>query len=463
MPARADALEDAARILDLNREAMELYESLEFDLALRTLDDALALVEQSNLQQHLVAAKTNGNRALVLASAFADEAGAIEAYKAALAIQPKFKPSSRAPREAQDAFRKAADQIAVPNPDQAPAQQPEAPVAAVRAPRSDAPVLRCPMAGEVDAGEKVTLRCVTQSGFRPATVLLHYRPRGASAFVSKRMEPKDKGSGKVMWSAVIPGDAVRGKWLPFFFEAQDASGTPLVRAGYDESPNILTIRGAQAAVEPSAKVARLPRNRRPTPTNDENPLEKQRDDQDPSAALEGRFFVGLALGSGLGYAAADSVEAYSEYVTEFSPGFAGPGLGHVLPEVGYFFSDSFAVSLAARLQIFSKPNDFAASGAVSALARGTFFAGGSGDSLRPYVSALLGGGEGFRLLVDVTREDGTPLTDTVRGGPLLAGAGVGLAWSFSEAFSWVVETNLLVGAPDISLALDINTGLRFLL
>lgn len=78
------------------------------------------------------------------------------------------------------------------------------------------------------------------------------------------------------------------------------------------------------------------------------------------------------------------------------------------------------------------------------LARALYFLGT--DRMRGYVSAMAGGGEGFRLVVHPLADD-SGFKDRVRGGVLCAGVGGGLTYDVSPDLAAVAEVNALGGAP----------------
>jgi hypothetical protein len=83
--------------------------------------------------------------------------------------------------------------------------------------------------------------------------------------------------------------------------------------------------------------------------------------------------------------------------------------------------------------------------------------------IRWYFSTVAGGGEGFRLRVDVgVLGQSQTYHDTVRGGPFLAGLGGGLVVKLLRRWHWTVDTQVLVGFPSVSAVLDLTTGIRWM-
>jgi hypothetical protein len=251
------------------------------------------------------------------------------------------------------------------------------------------------------------------------------------------------------WVGRIPAGEISGKWLPFYFEARDRRGEALAMSGRNDSPSILTIRGdAEGAVDQDRRAGE----------DQENPLVERAGGKRSGAPSGNRYWVGLGVGSGGGYAKGNGVEAYRQYVRTFEPGLAAAGLAHVVPELGYFLTSTLAISLQGRNQFIPRSNRYTAAGAQAALVRLLFF--GGEDRARFYGSVAAGGGEGFRLRVQASTTDGAVVNDTVKGGPILAGAGGGFSYAFGDTWSWMLESNVLAGFPTFSAVVDINTGLR---
>jgi hypothetical protein len=412
----APRLHEASKVLRMNREAMDLFEELEFELARSTLQDALKVIQKAELGEHLVASRTHGNLAVVYAVGLKNQARAIEHFRAALAVRTDFElPAELAAGEAQQALE--------------------------RARRGDAAAA---------AGDDLTLRCVTGGGLSAASVIMFYKRQGEDDFttIPMKMQAGQTGDAKAVWTANIPGSHVQGKWLPFYFEARDNGGDALAMSGRYDSPSLLSIKGGE--ITASAK------------DTEEDPLARPAEGTGPGETnREGLWFVGLGVGSGGGYAAG-GFEVYEN--SSFTPGLVGPRSAHALPEIGYYISPTIALSLQGRHQYIPRPDTITAGGANSVLLRGLFYLG-QGAS-RFYGSVAVGGGEGIRLVMEAPEKNDTGMAtgkrvqDTVRGGPVLAGAGAGWSHDFTGVLSWVIEVNLLAGVPTFSAAYDVNTAMR---
>jgi len=453
--AESAGLEQASKVLTLNREAMELYEELEFELARRNLDEAVNTIRSAHLEQHMVASKTYGNLGILFAAGFKDAAKATAYFQSALAVKADYQlPNEFRTPEAVAALRAArkgpvaATEVAA----EASTEDTTAAAPGARPKGGDqAAVLRCPSSGDVFAGDDVTLRCVTSAGFMPASVVLYYKGAGEEEFTALPMRSKAARNDKSMWSANIPARDVSGKWVPFYFEAKDQGGETLALAGRNESPNILTVKGGDTDVRKSVR----------NNDDNENPLAKAQ--AEGEGIYAGRWFLGLGLGSGMGYSPDPKLEVYGSYGGTVTPGMLFAGGGHVLPELGYMVTDTIGISAQARIQYIPRPDSKSANGAAAGLLRALFYTS-TGPS-RFYGIAQAGGGSGFRLKMSPVVKDATTgvssvQQDTVRGGPFVAGAGAGYAYQIGESFDLTLETNALAGVPDFALAFDVNVGLR---
>ena len=209
--------------------------------------------------------------------------------------------------------------------------------------------------------------------------------------------------------------------------------------------------GADQDTEATLAVAGREEDEPPT-IEDENPLaeiEKERAREGVHVRPERRLWAALGLGKGWGWQGGGQLEFRQDQ--EVAAGMLGGGLGQVLPEVGYQWSERTAFSLQLRFQFLPTegsgdptPGKPAAS-AIAALARATYAVGDG--NLRGFGSLAVGGGSGFRLKVAPNRRTGLVRSDTVRGGPFLGGAGGGVIYHINPHIAWPTELRALAGLP----------------
>jgi hypothetical protein len=503
--ARAAAEDQAAidKLVQMNKRALEDYDTLEWDSAKRTLLDALMAGKRAGLDNHPVMARTYVHLGAVYITGFKNREKAIQSFVRALEIDASIALSKGiSTSDVQNAFAEAQRKVGGGGgggggDSAAPAaKRRRGPVMeedsgdAAPAPRAkkarkseddedaepDLPIkinaLDCPAPDEAILDKPATLRCALSPKIPASKVFLMYRAPGTEEYNEVEMTKTPKG----WFQGKIPKKAVVGKSIQFYFEGRNEGGKPVVRNGGDKEPNIMLIVEAEQAGKSSVA----------TPEEeDENPLDE---DEGPKkkriilgrrdTATEGldtrfgkrRFWIGLGFGSGFGYAKGDGLEAvnmstdpeFNALKDVFQPGGAWAGMANVVPEFGYHLSPDFAVSIAGRLQYIHQPAQFArytARGAISVL--GKFFAFTKQSQVRFFGTAMAGGGEGFRFLV-VPDPVATPdFKDTVRGGPIVGGLGGGVYYEASKQLSIVVEVGALAGFPLIGAVVDGTLAFQF--
>jgi hypothetical protein len=500
-PRAARAQDEAVidKLVQMNKKALDDYDTLDFDSAKKRLLDALMTGKKAGLDNHPVLARTYIHLGAVYFTGFKDRAKALQSFGRALDIDPGIQLSKgidtpEVTAVFQEAQRNhagggaAADTGAGRNNRRAPVadsdngeSRPAAPPPRKKRPASsdddegepDLPVhinaLDCPTPDEAIIDKPLLLRCAVAPNLPVANVVLLYRAPGKDGYVEEPMTKSAKG-----WlEAKIPKKAVTGKSIQFYFEGRNAAGKPVVANGGADSPNIVLLveEGSEAEASEGAV------------DEEENPLEDEDGPYRPRLRLghrdterEGldtrfgkrKWWIGLGLGTGYGYAKGKGFEAvnntpdpqFHALKDEFLPGLAWAGLGHLAPEVGYAFNPDIAVSLEGRLQYTGQPSkysSFGARGAISVLAKLLFYT--KQNQLRFFGSLLAGGGEGFRFTVypDANHPD---FKDTILGGPVVAGIGGGVYYEISKPVSLVGEIHGLAGFPTFSIVADFNAALQ---
>lgn len=473
--SKADASADPVeKVQKLNRYAMQLFDDLNFTLAEKTLLEALGILEKNNLASAPASLGTHGNLAVLYSVGLKNPDKAVVEFKKALLIKPDLKLSKQraTPETEANLARAKADMgLATAAP---PAPRPA--VAKETAPEPKRPGaaggLKCPDGGEIQAGDDVTLKCLT-SELRASVVTLYYKPNGSDEFRPLAMSKGDTSGGVTTWTARIPGSDTNAKWVPMFFEARNDAGTVLASSGRADSPNVITVKGTDSEQAGS-------RSGGEDGEEGEEVEEEgdEVDDNNPLARLEnerrreregsrGTWTFALGMGSGFGYAIGKKTEAFGKDNVQFKSGFAPAYLGQLVPEVGLFIGRNTAMSLTGRIQWIQGSNHGTATGAWSGLLRFLFFTEPEGR-VRWYFSTAMGGGEGVRLRVNAAVNDdrgnptGVTVNDTVRGGPFLVGLGGGMAYKITRRWHWTVDTQVLVGIPKPSSVIDLTTGVRWM-
>lgn len=355
-PLSARQVDAAETVLQLDREGMDLFGQLEFELALRSLMKALEAAKVAKLNRHALAARCLVHLALVHLVGFGDEPQALEHLQQALAIDPQLK--------------------------------------------------------------------LPEDQRRPEFLALLEKAKSGSARDAGFVESDGDSNEEMLKPAIVVATAANAKRVAL--------------AEYRRTP----IELAQARDE-------------------ENPLQEGFNEAEaPGPNLAGRWWLGLAMGTGVGYAGGEGLEAYKEYGGAFTPGITTSGGGHAAPELGWHLSRHWALALQTRHQYLLGGDQRTARGANAALFKVMLL--GNGRFVRPMLSIGAGGGEGFRLPVQV-RADGRVLRDTVRGGPGVGSFGVGAGFALSRSVWGTVEASSLAGFPTFSMAFDLSVGIRFYL
>lgn len=330
--------------------------------------------------------------------------------------------------------------------------------------------LHCPNPDEAPPKRAIALRCVAQPGLSVTRVILFYRVPGGERFTAAPAVRSPKG----WYNALVPASATQGKSLHYYFEARDGSDAVLGESGRGASPNLILIKeGAQAVGTGALAVLRFGKQDGGAMV-EENPLEqieREREQAQVEQTIHRRvarkLFVGLGLGTGYGWQSGRKQLEFRQDI-KVEPGLAISGLMHLNPEIGYQLSERFAVSLLARYQIIPERGSgdphpgHPAGAALAVLAKIAAFR--SFDNTQVWASAAAGGGDGFRLVIPASPSS-DPMTDlrrndTVRGGPLVFGPGLGVLHHLGRHLALNLEARTLVGVPDIAFLVDFIGGMQ---
>jgi tetratricopeptide (TPR) repeat protein len=433
--------EAVAKVVRLNKEARQFYDAMEYSLAEKSLKKALEIGEAAALGDHVVMAGTHGNLGVLYTTGIKNEDQALFHFKKALELRPDYVPNKEmSSPEVKELFQRAHSEMestpAPPVPDTTETSTPSE------------GQLRCPAASVATAGSSLKLRCVAEGSLSASEVIVYFRP-GHGVFRSRKMSTEKTLDGSPSWTTQLPPQATSGDQLFLYFEALNKKGDVLSSVGSEDNPAVVGIRSGDQGSEETGSGSRHARR-----------VDEEGEGEGGAAkpAESGFWWIGLGLGSGIGYAGGAGPEIYKN--TDFRAGYAWAKVVQVTPELGYFMTPNLSLSLQGRIQYISQPSSNAiAPACVAFLARLLYFS--NGETVRFYAGPILGGGLGFRLVVSgLTTASGKTITDTVRGGPIVAGVGGGMSVGLSDSWSWILELNGLAGFPTFSMVLDFNTGLR---
>jgi hypothetical protein len=462
----AQAPDPAAKITQLNRDALAAIDKREFEKAREILKKALDLCASAGMAQHPVAARTHVHMGVVILEGFKNRELGEKQFAEALAIEPTISmtPALVTP-EITEAFEEAKEQSKSGATATAGAE-PAAPAPPAETRPAPAPRAASSSGGfayhtvsEVKQGRAIKITVNVDENLKFHKVVLAYRPQGTSDFLGREMDPVGPGA----YSAEIPDRATTGSSVAYYIEAQDDDGQPVANRGTEERPLVIQLEGESSPAEHGRSSAEAKRS-----DGDGEESTTVREEGETGEGEAGRWFASVLVGSGVGYT---SGTGETNANLPVSGAFAATSLGHVAPEVGYWVSSNLLVSGQGRIQVVSGPTEVIdpSSGkvyqpadlALALFAKVSWFFGS--DDLRPFVSGGLGGGQIRHVVTFGSYKDcGATRTqtcvDSVVAGPALAEVGGGLLYKLSSSFGLQAGTNLEVAAPKFTFNVDLNAG-----
>jgi hypothetical protein len=438
-PALAQDSAAIGKITLLNRKAVDAYQHLEFETAMRILSEALDQSERAGLTQHPIRARTFVTMGIVSLGGFKQRDNAVKYFRKALQIQPEVRLSpGLANPEIQAAFDDAIATLGTTGggdltPEKALVHEPV-------------------QSGQ--ASQPVPISVTPDKDLEATSIVLRYRPATAYAFTDLPMKKGASGA----YEASIPAAATSGEQVLYFIEARRVNGTVLFARGSAAEPIVVTLAGAAKTTTTTTT----------TTTGGGT-----------AAGTEGRLFFGLLGGAGVGWVSGAGEATRNDVA---SSGIDWTPTGQLAPELGYFVTPQFMIGVQGRLQLVTgatayhvpnaDPNECGmdnicspAKGALAALLKATWFPTAPGSAFQPYLSLSAGGGT-IRHVSKVsgvaTCGSGTEICkDTVAAGPVLFGPGVGFRYAVSDAFGIVAEISSLIGVPNFTANADLNLGVAF--
>ncbi len=486
--AHADERATVEKVTDLNRKGLAAYENLEFDEARTLLKEALDLCASAGLDKHKMKARTHVHLGIVLIAGFKQKDQGLKQFAKALEIQPDIGlTKSVANPELQAAFDEAKASAGRGSEAAAPSAPPagRSPSGEAReTPPEDISGLFHETVGEANQAESVEIKAAVGADIEFETVMLAYRAKSASDFLAREMTKNDKG----WFVAEIPAEATNADVVSYYIEVRNKDGQPVAANGSARTPNIVALSGES---DPGSGLAQATGEEESDEEGEEGEEGEEEEEEEEEESSGGRsVFFGIAFGSGIGYAQGRpevNIQDGAGNMVETDPGLATAQLLHVAPEFGVFLGPELALSVQARLQIVSGPNDVQdfycpggdgdarsvkgtckpSPGAFAVLGKLTWFFGQK--DFTPYFHLAVGGGH-IRHVVNLGNvlqtcgpNEDQDCVDTVRAGVFLAGPGLGFFYKLGDSLSLNVGSNILLGAPDFTLNADLNLGVAFAL
>jgi hypothetical protein len=182
----------------------------------------------------------------------------------------------------------------------------------------------------------------------------------------------------------------------------------------------------------------------------------------PSRQRAAHLWVGLGVGSALGWHRRQDLDTQSDYY--IPAGMATAALVHLAPEIGYRVDERTAFSLQSRHQLV--PVTGSDSGGRPRTAHAIFARAhrrlhAFGDRVDLWGTAALGGGSAIRLYVPERPSAGLQASDSVAVGPLAFGPGVSLLYHAAPRVAIAAEVRSLVTVWRTAVLADFGLGAIF--
>ena len=458
----------------LNREALAAIDKREFEKAREILKKALELCDSSGLDRHPVAARTHVHMGVVIIEGFKNRELGEKQFGEALAIEPgiAMTPALATP-EISEAFDEAKEQstntaapaAASSGGNEAAPAAPAARSSAARSAPSPGGGFTYHTVSEVKQGNAIRVTVNVDETLKFHKVVLAYRPQGTSEFLGREMDPVGPGA----YSAEIPDRATTGSSVAYYIEAQDDDGQPVANRGTESRPLVIQLAG-EARPSERARPSEEAHARAATKGSDDDDSTTIRDEGESEEENGARWFAGVLVGSGVGYATGTGETNANLPV---SGSFASTSLGHVAPEVGYWVAPDLLVSAQGRIQWVTGTTELVdttgrvyppADLALALFLKASLFFGS--ESFRPFISGGLGGGQirhvvTFGAFHDCGATRSQTCVDSVVAGPALAEVGAGFLYKLTSTFALEASSNLQVAEPKFTFNVDLNAGVAF--
>ena len=502
----ADDERAVKKIIDLNKKALVAIDAKKFDVARDGLLQAETVAKQANLLTHKMLARTYVHLGAVYFLGYNDRKSASRYFGLAKSVRADIQltPSLATPnltavfdkataggRES-DPWGEAAASGPRSRPSVPPPARPVAPPPPPPAPppvalgEPDLPVvlpadLYCPAVEEAPEGHEIVLRCAAKPKLKAESILLYYRASGAPSYAVAAMQNSPKG-----WlEASIPAEAATGESMQYYCEARDSGDNVVATSGQEDIPNPIILTPASpgsTAVHP-----RLATGGR---GDGEDPLKGIKHEQDTEILergihrrRQGAFWLSAGWGTGAGYHMASLLE-WRRDAPPVSAGLHHAGWYNSYWEIGYLITDHIGTAVQARWEYIpiqgsgDTNKGRPANGAISVIGRGLYYLDLGAGNAQIQFSADLGGGNGYRFAFPPTNSLAHPqyvagpngvclkdaqqncilkptlLTDTVRSGPLVYGAGAGFIYHFTRHIAANFELRFLGAGPHLGLLLE---------
>lgn len=420
--AHAGAKDDIA---SKSKEAMENYDLMDYGVAKKLLNQAIAAAKKAKLDKEPTTAKLYLRLGIVI-FADGDQDGARVAFLSAVEIDPKIQIEAayKSPEltklldQARSEFTSGGDEppdVAIPDgPDCAGVKGIEHAI--------------------LDAGTRgksVAIELLLGADVKsPAKVVVGFRAEGDAEFTEQKLT-KD---GDCKYTGSIPAAATKGEILHYYVAALNGNGKPIAGKGSSGSPNIVELAMGTGS--------------EPSPGDIEDPIGTGPEPVDtPEVEVSGgvvrggkapRVYIGVAVGTGFGY-----VTGKTEQGSTVQNCCVGNSLAVITPELGFYVNPKLSIGLAGRLGIPVGANiEGHSTLAPAGLLRIRYSLGANGEGIR--VMGQVGAGV-MRNTIKLDNGSNGMDTDIVAQGPLLVGAGLGYMKRLGGTVAFLFDFSVLAG------------------
>ncbi len=455
--AWAQCSEDHRRtIYKLNRDAMDLYQAMEFTKTKKKLSRAFIFAKKNDCAFDWIHALTLTNLGILSAGAYHKQKLARRFLMEALRVRPE---ASIDPRFANPLitriFRQARRKLRIT---EKPQPWPELIKPKPKGPKPPDFSLAHESIDEAPRGKPLVISCRTSDEIHPEKVVVFYRPGGRSD-TYERVIMEKVSKDPYGWKGTIPARAMRANTLQYYIQALGEDDKVLASSGNAMSPNIVSVTGKGGGGEDPFGSGR---GGKPKPKGHRKAVGLW-------LQIGPTWGIGLARGhvEVLDEEGGIAVQTGKPYDQIENPGFALGSIGGEV-EFGYFVRPKLLISLYGRfgyIGLFTKNVEGAAMADGWGMFRVRyFFASVAGGWLDFYG----GGGIGFGLIRHVVDEDlsmGT-FKDTDLSMGIMPGAVLGMTIGKRDrTVSGYFETNLLTTfwkSMDLfTFHVDLSMGINF--
>jgi hypothetical protein len=461
---RAQDTSTLNKVVELNKKALQSYESLDMEAAAKFLKQAIELCNLEGLERHPAAARTHIHLGVIYVAGLRLHDLGLTEFRRAIGIDPNIKVTkSLVNPEVETAFAEAlaaggeAPSPAVAAPPSAPLPPSAAKTVVEAAP---APIavgasgISHPPVTEAVNGKAIEIKAQIPAVMHAEKIVLAYRKGSDGDFLAREMQPIESAAG--WYHEKIPAEATQGTQVSYYIEVQDADGQALGSSGTQSAPHKIQLGNESSESEDRGSSTAGPQRHA-----SETPLWFVF-----AAGVGGGYFSGTPEMNPVG----DDGKALKSSGTDMAK------LAHLAPELGYFHSEHLLLSLQGRLQYVTGEKDVTYNGntykatkyALAGLAKASYFLAEASDHFQPFIAGQAGFGE-IRYPVETIPLKGcgqngvaAKCNDTVRAGLGLLGAAAGFVYMFGDNVGLYTSLSALVGVPNFALNTDVNVGVAFI-